>query len=189
MSLFLQVPGGHQNTMQELSVGIERLDPFTLGLDCKENVPPAVELRSHTSKPSLPVQTPPSSGQENVVPLADYLQQPGQAKAAKKPLPFGSSTGHVHPVPMLALQQSLQPTATPSSPLPPLTWANSTALWHQMRLKDTCQPAPETSLQLRHPSILPTMRTILLDWMLEVCCVYKDTYIVCCVIKQHSLLD
>ena len=171
MSLLLQVPGGHQKTMQELSVGIEKLDPFTLGLDCKENVPPAVELRSHTSKPSLPLQTPPSSGQENVVPLADYLQQPGQAKAAKKPLPFGSSTGHVQPVPMLALQQSTQPTASPSSPLPPLTWANSTALWHQMRLKDTCQPAPETSLQLRHPCILPTMRTILLDWMLEVCCV------------------
>ena len=52
--------------------------------------------------------------------------------------------------------------------LPNLSWTDSGSLWQQMRMKDTCKPAPETELRLRHPYILPTMRTILLDWMLEV---------------------
>ena len=37
-----------------------------------------------------------------------------------------------------------------------------------MRAKDRVKSAPESDLRLRHPSILASMRTILLDWMMEV---------------------
>lgn len=55
-----------------------------------------------------------------------------------------------------------------SSPLPPLQWAHSGDLWRQMREKDVTKSTPEVDVQIRHPGILPTMRVILLDWMLEV---------------------
>ena len=55
-----------------------------------------------------------------------------------------------------------------SSPLPPLAWVRSGALWAQMRSKDCSVASPESSLRLRNPSILPSMRTILVDWMMEV---------------------
>lgn len=55
------------------------------------------------------------------------------------------------------------------SPLPQLAWANSGELWVHMRAKDVSKTAPEQELQLLHPGILPSMRTILLDWLMEVC--------------------
>ena len=72
----------------------------------------------------------------------------GTTKRSLHPLP--------HPPPQLA------------TPLPKLTWANSLELWKQMRAKDRVKSAPESDLRLRHPSILASMRTILLDWMMEV---------------------
>ncbi len=56
-----------------------------------------------------------------------------------------------------------------SSPLPPLSWTASGHMWQQMRLKDVVKSTPEADLLLRHPGIVPSMRVILLDWMLEVC--------------------
>lgn len=54
------------------------------------------------------------------------------------------------------------------SPMPRLAWVQSAALWAQMKDKDYCIAAPETSLRLHHPNLLASMRTILLDWMMEV---------------------
>lgn len=54
------------------------------------------------------------------------------------------------------------------TPLPTLQWAQSTDLWRRMRAKDITRVAPETELRLQHPSILPSMRVILFDWMMEV---------------------
>lgn len=61
------------------------------------------------------------------------------------------------------------PSTAHRSPLPSLHWACSAELWGQMRDKDVVKSAPEADLQLRHPGIVPSMRVILLDWMLEVC--------------------
>ena len=63
----------------------------------------------------------------------------------------------------------------PSNPLPRLSWANSGELWQRMRAKDSTRAAPEAEVRMRHPNILPNMRTILLDWMIEVCrnCIQK----------------
>ena len=54
------------------------------------------------------------------------------------------------------------------TPLPTLQWAQSTDLWRRMRAKDITRVAPETELRLQHPGILPSMRVILFDWMMEV---------------------
>ena len=55
-----------------------------------------------------------------------------------------------------------------TSPLPQLSWANSAELWGQMRAKDVSKMAAEQELCLHHPGILPSMRTILFDWLMEV---------------------
>ncbi len=57
---------------------------------------------------------------------------------------------------------------TTFTPLPTLQWAQSTDLWRRMRAKDVTKVAPETELRLQHPGILPSMRVILFDWMMEV---------------------
>ncbi|XP_064394881.1 G1/S-specific cyclin-E1-like [Halichondria panicea] len=65
------------------------------------------------------------------------------------------------------------------SPLPSLRWAASGEVWAQMRQQDVVKSAPEADLQVRHPGIVPSMRVILLDWMLEVCEEYRlhrETY-------------
>ena len=144
--------------MQHLSLGLELLDPFTKSLDCKENLAPSVQMRSHASKSSnIPLETPPSCGQENASPIPS-----AKGKAAKKPLPFGSTMGPVHAT------SPLSPASQSLTPLPSLSWANSAIIWDEMRRKDRSTKAPETELHQRHPCVLPTMRTILLDWMLEV---------------------
>lgn len=67
-----------------------------------------------------------------------------------------------------------------ADPLPTLTWAKSEHLWNRMCLKDK-----EITSQRCHtmfeenPAIKPRMRAILLDWIIEVCEVYKmhrETY-------------
>lgn len=65
------------------------------------------------------------------------------------------------------------------TPLPTLQWTQSTDLWRRMRAKDVTRVAPETELRIQHPGILPSMRVILFDWMMEVCEEYKlhrETY-------------
>lgn len=114
------------------------------------------------------------------LPLVPVQDKPGCAGRKGLSSTTNSSTSSKQFVPMLAtagtqgqlflytsVNNISQPAANPS-PLPPLSWADSSSLWQQMRFKDTSQVAPETELRLRHPYIMPSMRTILLDWMLEV---------------------
>lgn len=66
------------------------------------------------------------------------------------------------------------------SPLPSLPWADGTQVWSLMCLGDEktlLQRDPE--MFRRHPTLQPRMRAILLDWLIEVCEVYKlhrETY-------------
>lgn len=54
------------------------------------------------------------------------------------------------------------------SPLPrDLSWADPDILWDHLKSQDSHHLAPETDLKRRHPGITATMRSILLDWMLE----------------------
>lgn len=54
------------------------------------------------------------------------------------------------------------------SPLPrDLSWADPDRLWEHLKNQDSHQLAPETDLKRRHPGLTATMRSILLDWILE----------------------
>uniref|UniRef100_A0A8C5USD3 G1/S-specific cyclin-E1 n=1 Tax=Microcebus murinus TaxID=30608 RepID=A0A8C5USD3_MICMU len=63
---------------------------------------------------------------------------------------------------------------TPSraSPLPILNWANREEVWRIMLNKEKTYLRDQHFLQ-RHPLLQPRMRAILLDWLMEVCEVYK----------------
>ncbi|XP_015597645.1 G1/S-specific cyclin-E1 [Cephus cinctus] len=66
------------------------------------------------------------------------------------------------------------------SPLPTLPWADGSQVWALMCLGDQktlTQRDPQ--MFQRHPTLQPRMRAILLDWLIEVCEVYKlhrETY-------------
>lgn len=71
-------------------------------------------------------------------------------------------------------------TSSRPSPLPPLPWADGSQVWGHM-----CHGDQKTLIQRdpqmfqRHPTLQPRMRAILLDWLIEVCEVYKlhrETY-------------
>lgn len=151
--------------MQGFSIGLEKLDSHTFTLACKENILPAAKLRGPTSYQLLSDQTPPTADQENTSPV------PRQNGPTRKPLPF-TSVGSQFSRPFSMLQHYAAGFSLavdgPRSPLPYFAWADSSKLWQEMRSKDTSKAAPESELRLRHPCILPNMRTILLDWMMEV---------------------
>ncbi|XP_064885326.1 G1/S-specific cyclin-E1 isoform X2 [Columba livia] len=61
---------------------------------------------------------------------------------------------------------------TRASPLPVLGWANRDDVWKNMMKKEETYVRDKLYMQ-RHPLLQPKMRTILLDWLMEVCEVYK----------------
>nr|XP_057909388.1 G1/S-specific cyclin-E2 isoform X2 [Doryrhamphus excisus] len=58
-----------------------------------------------------------------------------------------------------------------SSPLPVLSWASSDDVWIKMLNKELTYVHDKSYMQ-RHPKLQPSMRAILLDWLLEVSEVY-----------------
>ncbi|XP_007887579.2 G1/S-specific cyclin-E1 [Callorhinchus milii] len=63
-------------------------------------------------------------------------------------------------------------TPTRASPLPILGWANRDEVWNNLVKKDQTYLRDKDVLQ-KHPLLQPKMRAILLDWLMEVCEVYK----------------
>lgn len=65
-------------------------------------------------------------------------------------------------------------------PLPALSWAESRDVWNLMCRKDEKASLERNPEMLSyHPGLQPRMRAILLDWLIEVCDVYKlhrETY-------------
>lgn len=65
-------------------------------------------------------------------------------------------------------------------PLPMLSWADAKEVWRFMCKKDEKAALDRDSKMLEnHPGLQPRMRAILLDWLIEVCEVYKlhrETY-------------
>ncbi len=58
------------------------------------------------------------------------------------------------------------------SPMPSLTWANNNDLWKVMRLKDL-QYKHDFNYLRRHAGIEPQMRSILIDWLVEIAYAYR----------------
>ncbi|XP_073515752.1 G1/S-specific cyclin-E1 [Phyllobates terribilis] len=64
------------------------------------------------------------------------------------------------------------------SPLPPLSWANPDDVWKNMLHKDAMYVRDKNVFQ-RHPEMQESMRTVLLDWLMEVSELHKlhrETY-------------
>ncbi|XP_065357953.1 G1/S-specific cyclin-E isoform X2 [Calliphora vicina] len=65
-------------------------------------------------------------------------------------------------------------------PLPALSWANAQDVWQLMCKKDEqASCLRDCNMLDHHPGLQPRMRAILLDWLIEVCEVYKlhrETY-------------
>jgi G1/S-specific cyclin-E1 len=65
-------------------------------------------------------------------------------------------------------------------PLPVLTWADRESVWTNMVRKDAeASNHRDENMFDKHPGLQPRMRAILLDWLIEVCEVYKlhrETY-------------
>jgi len=61
------------------------------------------------------------------------------------------------------------------APLPELAWADKQEMWDLMVKKETgmYRRLGPGGLLARHPAIQPRMRAILLDWLIEVCEVYR----------------
>lgn len=71
-----------------------------------------------------------------------------------------------------------EPQSCRNSPLPQLLWAQQESVWSIMVHKDVIYTHSASVLE-RHPALQPRMRIILLDWLIEVCEVYRlhrDTY-------------
>jgi len=62
-----------------------------------------------------------------------------------------------------------------STPLPQLAWADRQEIWDLMAKKESGMYKRQSvdSLLSRHPDLQPRMRAILLDWLIEVCEVYR----------------
>lgn len=59
-------------------------------------------------------------------------------------------------------------------PLPPLTWGDSDEVWESLCERDVEDAEHRSHAMFRnHPTLEPRMRAILLDWLNEVCEVYK----------------
>ncbi|XP_017097006.2 G1/S-specific cyclin-E isoform X1 [Drosophila bipectinata] len=59
-------------------------------------------------------------------------------------------------------------------PLPALAWANAGDVWRLMCQRDEQDSRLRSTAMLeQHPGLQPRMRAILLDWLIEVCEVYK----------------
>ncbi|XP_060767260.1 G1/S-specific cyclin-E1 isoform X2 [Neoarius graeffei] len=92
--------------------------------------------------------------------------------AASSPLqadkPVGiSSVGFTH-----YTSRSVFVTPTRPSPLPALCWASKDDVWNNLLKKEKLY-LHSMHLMERHPNLQPKMRAILLDWLIEVCEVYK----------------
>ena len=147
--------------------GLEKQD----SLSCKENLPTSVRLKGHAysvhhqlAGPIPSVMGSTEQLQENIPPAATG---PKQTRASRK-LPAAQCGRALASVVQPQFQTGAFSAGILPSILPQLSWTDSDELWQRMRSKDNCMAAPETDLLSRHPCILPNMRTILLDWILEV---------------------
>lgn len=173
--------------MQDFEIGLDKLDL----LSCRETIPTSIKTRGHapslqTHQLSRPIPSEPMNQlQENIPPSIVPVQK--QTKALRR-LPTAQNATTIRTLASGRHAQFLQSSTPPASPLPHLNWADSEGFWLQMRAKDICQETPETNLMSRHPCILPSMRTILLDWILEVsnCAKVKNYFSALC--KSHLLV-
>ncbi|XP_026286051.1 G1/S-specific cyclin-E1 isoform X2 [Frankliniella occidentalis] len=79
-----------------------------------------------------------------------------------------------------SLCQPSAPTSERSCPLPTFTWADEKNVWEGMCMQDALSTERRNAdMFVHHPLLQPRMRSVLLDWLIEVCEVYRlhrETY-------------
>ncbi|KAH8410283.1 hypothetical protein KR009_010710, partial [Drosophila setifemur] len=95
-------------------------------------------------------------------PVSDFMiAMPAQSKILDDAVAFGCMSP--------AVESSVR-----QCPLPALAWANAGDVWSLMcKRDDQDSRLRSTSMLEQHPGLQPRMRAILLDWLIEVCEVYK----------------
>ena len=84
----------------------------------------------------------------------------------------GSSSAPPHPS---GLPESVDPQPRGLAPFPSIKWADRQEIWNLMVKKETGMYARKTGEEIvkQNPALQPRMRTILMDWMIEVSEVYR----------------
>ena len=72
------------------------------------------------------------------------------------------------------------------TPLPVLNWADSKDFWAFLKDKDREYPKSGQYMG-QHPALQPKMRTILLDWLIEVGCM--QSYKICCMMNKQLIFN
>lgn len=131
--------------------------------------------------PTCPTESWDSAGQDEVD--GTILQLPARVGSAKSLQNTSKMTGGSPPVESFKKFRSLDfqlrfenvfstESSAVASPLPPFNWAESSDVWRNMRKKElTFRRDP--GMFKNHPELQPRMRSILLDWLSEVCEVYR----------------
>ena len=129
------------------------------------------------SSPDLHVESPPTIVLHQYLALCHHLCFPVLTKVTviAPPAPVSS---HLTPSFLRFrsfISEPLEEKVRGAAPLPELAWANRQEMWDLMVKKETGmyrRLAPD-ALLARHPALQPRMRAILLDWLIEVCEVYR----------------
>ncbi|XP_034473756.1 G1/S-specific cyclin-E [Drosophila innubila] len=134
------------------------------------------EINSSSSSPASSTATGCSQNGERTPATQQQLHGPSNGNRTVKLNPLdGATTHNSYKCMSPALEETFRP-----CPLPALSWANAADVWRMMCKRDELDSHLRSSSMLdQHPGLQPRMRAILLDWLNEVCEVYKlhrDTF-------------
>ncbi|XP_064610995.1 G1/S-specific cyclin-E-like isoform X3 [Liolophura sinensis] len=116
--------------------------------------------------------------QNQWIPISESTSVPTCTIIPTKDQTPPSSTGHSTPQEFFIGSQFrfqnyfTTPVKSRLSPLPKFSWADSKEVWQLMMKKDLAYTRDHQMFD-RHPCLQPRMRVILLDWLIEVCEVYR----------------
>ncbi|XP_077542831.1 cyclin E [Haemaphysalis longicornis] len=141
----------------------------------RETLNPVI-LRKKRRAPEMAEEVPPSSVEGGSSATDSSFGSPSRSfreyfGGSSTPKSYSQFRG-IHSLP------TPEPRTNRNSPLPQFSWADQENVWGLMVRKDLIYVHSETVLE-RHPALQPRMRAILLDWLIEVCEVYRlhrDTY-------------
>lgn len=152
----------------------------TRSSDCVPAPPPTYN--------SLPTPESPNSLEDEIIPESSSIAsfETASTTSESECLPHQSSSPSSKIksfddfVTLYDCMTPIEPSEPRSCPLPALSWANAADVWNFMCKKDEAASYLRDSTMLdHHPGLQPRMRAILLDWLIEVCEVYKlhrETY-------------
>ncbi|XP_059616999.1 G1/S-specific cyclin-E isoform X2 [Phlebotomus argentipes] len=142
-------------------------DVYSTSVECSLSSPASV---ANTLSPSG------SEDVENAGEVSADVWAGEQTPHARKKL----KTQRVEESPAQSGSYYTAPSVERKCPLPEFSWASGTALWRNMINKDKHDWLErEPNMLNKHPGLMPRMRAILLDWLIEVCDVHKlkrETY-------------